>query len=142
MTRGAIFSINDDGIGYSSPLLFNFPASGAKNYSAQPFSSFVAVGRLLYGMTSLGGKSGNGAIFTFDTSTSTYARVYSFDGGHGADPHGQLILDPNGKTFYGMTQTGGTADVGVVFSFSRTCNSANSESAKPNSRPCTTSVAP
>jgi uncharacterized repeat protein (TIGR03803 family) len=78
-------------------------------------------------MTSVGGKGGNGAIFTFDTSTSTYARIYSFDGKHGANPHGQLILDPNGKTFYGMTQTGGTAKVGVVFSFSRICSSANSK---------------
>jgi uncharacterized repeat protein (TIGR03803 family) len=118
---GAIFSINDDGTGYSAPLLFDFPASGVKNYSAQPFSCFVEVGGLLYGMTSVGGSSGNGAIFTFDPSTSTYTRVYSFDGAHGADPHGQLILDPNGKTLYGMTQTGGPAKVGVVFSFTVKC---------------------
>jgi uncharacterized repeat protein (TIGR03803 family) len=118
---GAIFSISDDGHIYSSPLVFDFPASSVKNYSAQPFSCFASVGSVLYGMTSLGGKSGNGAIFTFDTSTSTYARVYSFDDKHGSDPHGQLILDPNGKTFYGMTQTGGTKKVGVVFSFSLTC---------------------
>jgi uncharacterized repeat protein (TIGR03803 family) len=124
---GAIFSISDDGLVYSSPLVFDFPASSVKNFSAQPFSCFVAVGSVLYGMTSVGGKGGNGAIFTFDTSTSTYARIYSFDGKHGANPHGQLILDPNGKTFYGMTQTGGTAKVGVVFSFSRICSSANSK---------------
>jgi uncharacterized repeat protein (TIGR03803 family) len=124
---GAIFSINDDGGGYSSPLVFDFPASGVKNYSAQPFSCFVSVGNVLYGMTSLGGTGGNGAIFTFDTSTSTYARIYSFDGKHGVAPHGQLILDPNGKTFYGMTQSGGSAAVGEVFSFSRTCSSASSK---------------
>jgi uncharacterized repeat protein (TIGR03803 family) len=126
-SNGSIFSINDDGSSYSSPLLFNFPASGSKSYSALPFSCFDSVGSVLYGMTSLGGKSGNGAIFTFDTTTSTYARVYSFDGKHGSDPHGQLILDPNGKKFYGMTQTGGTAKVGVVFSFSRICSSTNSK---------------
>ncbi len=126
-SNGAIFSINDDGSGYSSPLLFSFPASGAKNYSAQPFSCFDSVGSVLYGMTSLGGKGGNGAIYTFDTSTSTYARLHSFDGTHGADPHGQLILDPNGKTFYGMTQAGGTSKLGVVFSFSHICSSANSK---------------
>jgi uncharacterized repeat protein (TIGR03803 family) len=77
-------------------------------------------------MTSLGGKGGNGAIYTFDTSTSTYARVYSFNG-LGVAPHGQLILDPNGKTFYGMTQSGGSAAVGAVFSFSRTCSPASSK---------------
>jgi uncharacterized repeat protein (TIGR03803 family) len=121
---GAIFSISDDGLVYSTPLVFDFPASGVKNYSAQPFSSFDEVGGLLYGMTSVGGKSGNGAIYTFDPSTSTYARVYSFNGAQGADPHGQLILDPNGKTFYGMTQSGGSAAVGAVFSFSMTCKTS------------------
>ncbi len=125
--NGVIFSINDDGSSYSSPPLFNFPASGTKNFSAGPFSCFDSVGIVLYGMTSLGGKGGNGAIYSFDTSTSTYTRVYSFDGNHGSHPHGQLILDPNGKTFYGMTQTGGSAGVGVVFSFSRTCSAANSK---------------
>jgi uncharacterized repeat protein (TIGR03803 family) len=124
---GAIFSINDNGTGYSSPLVFDFPASGVKNYSAQPFSCFLPVGSVLYGMTSQGGNGGNGAIFTFDTSTSTYARIYSFDGKHGVAPHGQLILDPNGKTFYGMTQSGGSAAVGAVFSFSRTCSAASSK---------------
>jgi uncharacterized repeat protein (TIGR03803 family) len=122
---GTIFSINDDGTGYSSPLLFDFPASGAKNYSALPFSCFLPVGGLLYGMTSLGGKGGFGAIYTFDPSTKTYTRVYSFNGAQGIAPHGQLILDPNGKTFYGMTQSGGSAAVGAVFSFtSPSCSHA------------------
>ena len=124
---GAIFSLNDDGSGYSSPLVFNFPASGTKNFSAGPYSCFLPVGSVLYGMSSLGGKHSNGVIYSFDTSTSTFTRAYSFDGGHGSNPHGQLILDPNGKTFYGMTPTGGTADVGVVFSFTRTCSAANSK---------------
>ena len=56
--NGAIFSINDDGSDYSSPLLFNFPASAAKNDGDQPYSCFVAVGSVLYGMTSQGGKNG------------------------------------------------------------------------------------
>ena len=125
-STGAIFSISDDGHAYSSPLVFDFPASGVKNYSAAPFSCFLPVGSVLYGMTSLGGKGGNGAIYTFDTSTSTYSRVYSFNG-LGVAPHGQLILDPNGKTFYGMTQSGGSAAVGAVFSFSRICSPASSK---------------
>lgn len=119
--NGTIFSINDDGTGYSASPLFDFDATGANNGGDQPHSCFVASGSVLFGMTSQGGKNGgstgNGTIFSFDTSSATYSRLYSFDGRHGADPHGQLILDPNGTTFYGMTRDGGAAGVGVIFSF-------------------------
>jgi len=120
--NGTIFSINDDGSGYSSPPLFDFPKSASNNDGDQPHSCFVAgAGDLLYGMTSEGGKhggtTGDGTIFSFDTSSGTYTRLHSFDGSHGADPHGQLIFDPNGTTLYGMTRAGGKDDVGVIFSF-------------------------
>ncbi|HXM88892.1 MAG TPA: choice-of-anchor tandem repeat GloVer-containing protein [Candidatus Acidoferrum sp.] len=119
--NGSIFSINDDGSGYSSPLLFDFPASAKNNLGDQPTSNFVAVGSVLYGMTSEGGKeggtTGDGTIYSFDTSSGTYTRLHSFNGASGSDPHGQLILDPNGNTFYGMTRSGGKHDVGVIFSF-------------------------
>ena len=119
--NGTIFSINDDGTGYSPAPLFDFPKSAKNNDGDQPHSCFVAAGSLLYGMTSQGGKhggsTGDGTIFSFDTSSSTYTRLHSFDGKHGADPHGQLILDPNGTTFYGMTRAGGKHNVGVIFSF-------------------------
>jgi uncharacterized repeat protein (TIGR03803 family) len=124
--NGSIFGINDDGTGYSSPLLFSFPTSAANNAGDQPFSNFVAAGSVLYGMASQGGHrgglTGNGVIFSFDTSTDTYTRIHSFDGADGFDPHGQLILDPNGHTFYGMTPVGGTANVGVIFSFNMAKN--------------------
>ena len=54
--NGSIFSINDDGTLYSSPLLFDFPASAANNAGDQPHSCFFAAGSLLYGMTSQGGQ--------------------------------------------------------------------------------------
>ena len=120
--NGSIFSINDDGAGYSSPLVFDFPKSATNNGGDQPHSCFVAAGSVLYGMTSQGGHNGgatgDGTIFAFDTSSATYTRLHSFDGKHGADPHGQLIIDTNGKKLYGMTRTGGKSDVGIVFSFS------------------------
>jgi uncharacterized repeat protein (TIGR03803 family) len=118
--NGSIFSIGDDGSSYSNPL-FDFPASAANNLGDQPFSNFVAVGNVLYGMASLGGhnggSTGNGDLFSFDTSTDTYTRIHSFGGSNGFDPRGALILDPNGHTFYGMTPVGGNSAAGVVFSF-------------------------
>jgi uncharacterized repeat protein (TIGR03803 family) len=118
---GSIFSINDDGTSYSPSPLFDFPASAANNAGAQPFSNFVAAGSVLYGMASVGGHhgglTGNGVIFSFDTSSDTYTRIHSFNGADGFDPRGALILDPNGHTFYGMTPVGGSAAAGAVFSF-------------------------
>ncbi|MGC2304019.1 choice-of-anchor tandem repeat GloVer-containing protein [Candidatus Binatus sp.] len=124
--NGSIFGINDDGTGYSSPLLFDFPTSAANNAGDMPYSNFVAAGSVLYGMTSQGGHkgglTGDGVIFSFDTTSNTYTRVHSFNGADGFAPHGQLILDPNGTTFYGMTPVGGSANVGVVFSFNMAKN--------------------
>ncbi|MFZ2063628.1 MAG: choice-of-anchor tandem repeat GloVer-containing protein [Candidatus Binatus sp.] len=119
--NGTIFSINDDGTGYSTPPVYNFAKSAQNSTGNQPTSSsFVVVGSVLYGMTSQGGKhggtTGDGTIYSFDTATSTYTQLYSFGGGDGADPHGALTLDPDGKTFYGMTRSGGGHDVGVIFS--------------------------
>ena len=117
---GSIFSINDDGTAYSAPL-FDFLAGGKKNTGDMPHSCFAQNNGVLYGMTSEGGKkgapTGNGTIFSFDPQTPAYTLLYSFDGKHGSDPHGQPILDPTGAIAYGMTRTGGKHNVGVIFSF-------------------------
>jgi uncharacterized repeat protein (TIGR03803 family) len=39
--------------------------------------------------------------------------LYSFDGAHGKNPYGSLILD--GATLYGMTYSGGANNQGVIF---------------------------
>jgi uncharacterized repeat protein (TIGR03803 family) len=117
---GTIFSIDDDGTGYSTPPLFDFDKSQQKNNGDMPHSCFALTNGVLYGMTSEGGSkglpTGDGAIFSFDPGTATYSRLHSFDGKHGSDPHGQPILDPTGTTLYGMTRAGGKHNVGVIFS--------------------------
>ncbi|HYL58124.1 MAG TPA: choice-of-anchor tandem repeat GloVer-containing protein [Candidatus Acidoferrales bacterium] len=120
--NGTIFSILDDGTGYSAPI-YDFQKSSANNDGDQPHSCFEAAGNgLLYGMTSQGGNhggaTGDGTIFSFDPNGAVYTKLFSFDGTkHGSDPHGQPILDPDGVTLYGMTRAGGKAGVGVIFSF-------------------------
>ena len=133
--NGTIFSINDDGTGFSMPPLYDFAKSASNNDGDQPHSCFVVVGSVLYGMTSEGGKhggsTGDGTIFSFDTSSSTYTRLHSFSGkSDGADPHGQLILDPVSGAFYGMTRAGGKHDVGVIFSFTSVCGAGGGCSSK------------
>ncbi len=73
----------------------------------------------LYGMTTDGLSGGNsefGVIFSFDPATFTYTRLMNFDEPSGANPHGSLIEAADGK-LYGMTSSGGSNSVGVIFSF-------------------------
>jgi uncharacterized repeat protein (TIGR03803 family) len=117
--NGTIFSINDDGTGYSE--LFSFAKSAQVNPGDQPYSCLALSNGVLYGMTSEGGGKGGpvgfGTIFSFDPETATYTKLHSFNRDGGRDPHGQPIFDPTGSTIYGMTREGGKKNVGVIFSF-------------------------
>ena len=67
-------------------------------------------------MTVYGGSSGDGVIFSFDPSASTYTKLKDFDKTNGANPYGSLMQASNGK-LYGMTSGGGSSNHGVIFSF-------------------------
>jgi uncharacterized repeat protein (TIGR03803 family) len=100
---------------------------------ANPYGSLMqATDGKLYGMTTYGGNSIYGVIFSFDPSSSTYTKLKDFDfmyisdfesNGDGAYPYGSLMQATDGK-LYGMTTYGGNNDVykegsgiGVIFSF-------------------------
>ncbi len=81
------------------------------------YTNFIEAGNhKLYGMTTNGGSSDNGVIFSFDPATSTYTNLKDFDIDNGADPEGSLLLASDGK-LYGMTHLGGNTNAGVIFSF-------------------------
>jgi uncharacterized repeat protein (TIGR03803 family) len=91
-------------------------------YGAVPVGSLMQVSDgKLYGVTSQGGNSNVGVIFSFDPLTSVYTKLkdFSYDNttGYydGAYPYGSLIQASDGK-LYGMTYQGGNG-YGVVFSF-------------------------
>ena len=65
------------------------------------------------GSDAIGNILTNGVIFSFDPSSSTYTRLKDLGGTNGTHPHGNLIQASNGK-LYGMTNTGGTSDAGVI----------------------------
>jgi uncharacterized repeat protein (TIGR03803 family) len=69
----------------------------------------------LYGMTAGGGSNGDGVIFSFDPSTSTYTKLKDFGDSTGGSPSGSLIQAKDGK-LYG-TAGGGSNGYGVIFSF-------------------------
>ena len=71
----------------------------------------------LYGTTFTGGKFGEGTIFSITTTTGVLTTLHSFDGTDGNQPWAGLVQDTNG-TFYGTTYSGGTSNLGTVFSLS------------------------
>jgi uncharacterized repeat protein (TIGR03803 family) len=90
--------------------LFDF--TGTAN-GAIPYGSLISDGTFLYGMTSAGGTSNEGAVFKIKTNGTSYNTLMNFSGTNGAYPWGSLYSD--GTYLYGMTQNGGTKDSGTVF---------------------------
>jgi uncharacterized repeat protein (TIGR03803 family) len=76
----------------------------------------------IYGMTTDGGKYGNGVIYRFDPYFNQYTVLHTFsamdangDNADGASPGNGLTAGPNG-VFYGMAIDGGANGNGTIFS--------------------------
>lgn len=110
-STGIIFHINADGTGMSN--IHDFGSFKGNT----PYGDLVlASNGKLYGMTSNGGSNNAGVIFSFDTATGTTTALHHFNPVTGGYPYGSLIQASNGK-LYGMTNSGGTNNFGVVFSY-------------------------
>lgn len=114
---GVIFSTDEDG----SNLNTHFDFEG--NFAVYPKGNLtLANNGMLYGMASNvgGGFNGPGLIFEYNPATNKFTKKFQFD--HvtsGGFPVGSLTLGPNGK-LYGMTASGGTNEMGVLFEFDPT----------------------
>jgi uncharacterized repeat protein (TIGR03803 family) len=107
--KGTIFSIPTSG--GTPTTLFNFDGT----HGSQPFGNNLTLsGSTLYGMTTWGGTSNLGTIFSIPTTGGTPTMLYNFDGMQGDCPSGSLTI--SGSTLYGMTHYGGTNGMGVIFS--------------------------
>ena len=112
--EGVIFSFNPIGNIYTD--LVNFNGASIPKGSNPQFGFLTLYNSILYGMTEGGGANGDGVIFSYNPSLTTYTDLYDFSGGTGGQyPFGSLLL--SGNTFFGMTRTGGTASAGNIFSF-------------------------
>jgi uncharacterized repeat protein (TIGR03803 family) len=110
---GTIFKIAANGSGFA--LLHEF--AGSADDGTFPWGSLTLSGSVLYGTTIHGGANYfDGTIFKIQTDGSGFALLHSFAGGadDGSEPYGSLIL--SGSTLYGMTQSGGNSNRGVIFS--------------------------
>jgi uncharacterized repeat protein (TIGR03803 family) len=82
-------------------------------------SLLVAKDKKLYGLTTFGGSSDGGVIYSFDPATSNYAKLADFHDTIGINPHSNLIQATDGR-LYGMTTAGGANSHGVIFAYDPT----------------------
>jgi uncharacterized repeat protein (TIGR03803 family) len=108
-SSGVIFKIKPDGTSYTKLLDFSGAATGSL-----PGGSLISDGTFLYGMTTDGGANGMGVVFKIKPDGTGFAKILDFAGAaNGDNPVGSLISD--GSFLYGMTNRGGTNDMGVIF---------------------------
>jgi uncharacterized repeat protein (TIGR03803 family) len=114
--NGTVFEITPAG---KIATLYNFCSQAHCIDGYLPFSGLAQGSNgNFYGTTYLGGTSGNGTVFEI-TPAGKFSALYSFcpDSSacsDGANPMAGLVLGNDGS-FYGTTQSGGTAFFGVVF---------------------------
>ncbi|HEY4786699.1 MAG TPA: choice-of-anchor tandem repeat GloVer-containing protein [Bacteroidales bacterium] len=106
---GVLFKINTNGSGFRKVVNFDGVSKGS-----YPAGSPTLSGKVLYGMTELGGTNNMGVIFKVDTDGNEFKKLGDFDGvPKGSIPYGDLTL--SGSTLYGMTELGGANNRGIVF---------------------------
>jgi uncharacterized repeat protein (TIGR03803 family) len=108
---GTIFSVGTNFITFTN--LYNF-TNGMDG--ANPQSSVIRAGNILYGTATQGGQYDDGTVYSLDISTTppTFKPIYSFTGGDdGYQPVAGLVL--SGNTLYGATSEGAQG-FGVIFS--------------------------
>jgi uncharacterized repeat protein (TIGR03803 family) len=109
---GVVFSIDTSGNNYT--VLHDF-TDGSSDGATSDHGYLVQCGNVLYGMTTDGGPSSNGVIFSLTTDGTTFRLLYTFGSTHhdGKNPYGSLLLV--GNQLYGTTANGGDFGVGTVF---------------------------
>lgn len=106
---GTIFKIKQDGTGFVKMLDFAGTANGS-----HPSGSLIFDGTFLYGMTANGGTNDFGTVFKIKPDGTEYAKLLDFSGiTNGRSPQGNLVSV--GAFLYGMTNLGGTNDLGTLF---------------------------
>jgi uncharacterized repeat protein (TIGR03803 family) len=129
--RGTIFRVNFDGTGFE--VLKHFPATTPdattglleNEDGALPVAGLIdGNDGFFYGVTSIGGTTGQGVVFAIAADGSTYTVLHHFDGATGQRPAAELLLGADGKLYGvasagGVTSSGGASSLGTIFSIDR-----------------------
>jgi uncharacterized repeat protein (TIGR03803 family) len=102
---GILFSF--DPVSGTSTRLHTFDSAGG----AVPKGTLVVESNgLLYGMTSEGGSSNLGTVFSFDPATNTYTKLKDFNGTNGASPQYGALLKVREPFTFRFTGPGNWSD--------------------------------
>ena len=115
---GTLFSVTTNGGDFKVVHAFTSGWDGGSPVG------LMLVGGTLYGVTEVGGATGNGVVFSVDINGSNFSAPHSFGtvsylsytNFDGVFPEGALVL--SGNTFYGTTAFGGSGGNGTVFALS------------------------
>jgi len=70
----------------------------------------------LWGVTTFGGSTGKGVIFSYNATTGTYTKKIVLSVLEGANPYGSL-MQANDGNLYGLTALGGANNSGTLFAY-------------------------
>jgi uncharacterized repeat protein (TIGR03803 family) len=115
---GLVYSYDPAGAGFKDLWDYAIFFNGVFPYGVVPFHG------LLYGTTANGGMDNNGGTIGYvNPTTGGHSQLYAFDftnnGAGGAYPYSTPVITADGLML-GMTQNGGVADSGIIYSFDLT----------------------
>jgi uncharacterized repeat protein (TIGR03803 family) len=111
LSFGSIASLHTDGTHFE--VLHKFTFSDGANPAQVPVLS--SDGSTLFGVTSRGGDSGAGVLWSMNAEGTNYRVLTDFSASTGSSPQGPPLLSPNGKTLYGTTSASGPGTGGTVY---------------------------
>src|SRR5262249_43441940 len=120
---GTLYRITPTGSSFTKLKDF-VAATGSQAYFNGPM---VMISGVIYGVSYAGGAYNHGAIWKYDTATSTYSLLFSFNNSlappnqQGYLPQGGLSTDGAGN-LYGTTRAGGSSNMGVIFKYTPSTN--------------------
>ncbi len=126
LKNGILYGLTTSGGSNGGGVLYSFNIANSTYTALHHFSTadgtspkgslFEASNGLFYGMTSVGGASMYGTIFSYDPMNNLFNVLYSFTGTDGSGPEGTFMQAAGGK-LYAVTKTGGANSVGVLFNY-------------------------
>lgn len=132
LPTGKLYGTTCQGGTYGNGILFEYdPATSTfvKKFDFDGTNGTNPYGKLLlasngklYGMTCLGGSSGNGVLYEFNILSGVLTKKIDFNNTYnGSRPRGGLIQASNGN-IYGMTTEGGSVNWGTIFEYDPVTN--------------------